>query len=129
MACSCNQAPCICTQLIGPCDVGSGTPVIPTLCDLDRRNNVWVEGADSNGNNGVCLLDTIEEHQLVYVLQRDPVARTDLKRVTSNAYLQNLADTLPMLPTDVESDKIQKEVNQGTLVLYNVFHGIPPFNQ
>jgi hypothetical protein len=96
---------------------------------LDRKNNVWVEGADADGNNGICLLDTIEEPQLIDVLQRDPLARTDLKRVTSNVYLQNLADTLPMLPTDYEGDTLQREQNQGTLTLYTVFRGIPPFNQ
>ena len=128
MTCGCNQTPCICTNLIGPCATPS-TAHIPTLCDLDRKNNVWVEGADADGNNGICLLDTIEEPQLIDVLQRDPLARTDLKRVTSNVYLQNLADTLPMLPTDYEGDTLQHEQNQGTLTLYTVFRGIPPFNQ
>lgn len=129
MTCTCSQTPCICAELIGPCDTGSGTPTLTTLCDLDRRNNVWVEGADAEGHNGICLLDTISEEQLIHVLQRDPLARTDIKRVTSNAYIRNLAETLPMLPTVYEGDQLQKEQNQGTLTLYTVFHGVPPFNQ
>jgi hypothetical protein len=123
MTCGCNQTPCTCENT---CETPSNAT---TLCDLDRKNNVWVEGADAEGNNGICLLDTIEEGQLIEVLQRDPLARTDLKRVTSNVYLQNLVDTLPMLPTDYEGDTLQHEQNQGTLTLYNVFHGVPPFNQ
>jgi hypothetical protein len=124
MTCNCNLDPCICPP---DSDHDNGPP--PTLCDLDRRNNVWVEGADDT-RPGICLLDTLEEHQVTYILQRDPVARADLLKVTSNAYLRNLANITPALPTnDIEGDIVQKEMGRDPMTLYTVFRGIPPFNQ
>jgi hypothetical protein len=90
---------------------------------------VWVEGADANGNGGICLLDTIKEDQFINVIQRDPVARVDLQKVTSNEYLRNLVESTPMLSTTVEGDELQKDINKDTLALYTVFRGVPPFNQ
>ena len=44
-----------------------------TYCDGDRKNNVWVEGVqDEDGNGGICMLDTMTEQQVAYVLQHDP---------------------------------------------------------
>ena len=104
-----------------------------TLCNRDRKNNVWVEGADENGEGGICLLDTIDQSQLVYVLQRDPKAREDLRRVTDDVSLINLADTVPELPKTNEGDDLQKEVNAndkaGSIPFYSIFRGQPPFAQ
>lgn len=98
-----------------------------TYCDLDRANNVWVEGADENGEGGICLLDTMSESQVIYVLQRDEKARADLRRVTSDAGLLELADTVPRLTTDREGDVVQSGLNQGTVSpFYSVFRGRPP---
>lgn len=138
MTCSCNRTPCNCTntpsclcnQVPCTCCTTTSTAVASTtLCNLDRRNNVWVEGADADGNSGICLLDTITEDQFIGVIQRDPLARTDLVRVTDNAYLLNLAAITPMLPTVPEGDELQRQMNQNTMVLYTVFKGVPPFNQ
>lgn len=100
-----------------------------TYCDGDRANNVWIEGADEDGNGGVCLLDSITDTQLVYVLQRDPKAREDLKRVTTDARLRELADAVPMLSTTEPGDKIQTQVNHNaaSIPFYSVFQGKAPF--
>lgn len=100
-----------------------------TYCDGDRANNVWVEGADAEGNGGVCLLDTMTQAQLVYVLQRDPKAREDLRRVTTDATLLELADTVPSLPTAEEGDQVQRQVNNhaASIPFYSVFQGKAPF--
>jgi len=99
------------------------------LCDLDRRCNVWVEGADANGAGGICLLDTFDECQVVNSLQKSQRAKDDLLKVTSNEYLRNLANTVPLLPTANEGDQLQKELNQNSIPFYSVFRGQPPFAQ
>lgn len=102
-----------------------------TFCDADRANNVWVEGADANGNGGVCLLDTMTRSQIENVLQRDDRARADLKKVTTNADLHDLADTVKRLETAYEGDKLQSQINRNSesLVMFTHFRGQPPFNQ
>jgi hypothetical protein len=98
-----------------------------TLCDRDRTNNVWVEGGDGDGS-GVCLLDTMSEEQVIYVLQRDEKAREDLRRVTSDEHLLELAETVPRLPTTPLGDSLQSEVNRNadSIAFYSVFRGRPP---
>ena len=99
-----------------------------TLCNGDRVNNVWVEGAvDENGEGGICMLDTLSEAQIIYILQRDEKAREDLRRVTTNERLLELADTVPRLSTDRTGDGLSKGLNQGTVSpFYSTFRGRPP---
>ena len=143
MSCGCNQTPCSCNSGVSvtpicnltPCTCGGcapqlDCPAIGTLCDLDRNCNVWVEGYDaSKGVPGICLLDTMDECQVINSLQRSQKAKDDLLRVTSNEYLRNLANTLPLLPTGNEGDTLQKEVNQNSIPFYSIFRGQPPFAQ
>jgi len=101
-----------------------------SACNLDRKNNVWVEGpVDSNGVGGICLLDTLCEQQIVDVLQRDDRARADLVRVTTHPRLLELAATVPHLPKTNDGDTLQKEMNAGTIPFYTQFRGQPPFSQ
>jgi hypothetical protein len=104
---------------------------VTTLCDGDRVNNVWVEGADEDGEGGVCLLDTMTEAQVVGVLEVDERARADLRRVTTDLSVLALADSVPRLSTDVEGDKLQSDLNRNadSIPFYSVFRGQPPFAQ
>jgi hypothetical protein len=113
------------------CDlVGDSEETPTTLCDGDRTNNVWIDGGDPAVGNGACMLDTMREDQVVYVLQRDERAREDLKRVTTNERLLELANTVPSLPKDWPGDAIQDELNPPRQVLlYTNFKGQPPWNQ
>jgi hypothetical protein len=146
MSCGCTQTPCVCgapsvMPVIPcceqtPCSCGTCPPVVcvpmGTLCDLDRRNNIWVEGVvDENGVGGICMLDTMEEYQVVSTLQRSQRAKDDLLKVTGNEYLRNLARTVPLLPTGEEGDQLQKEVNANaqSIPFYALFRGQPPFAQ
>jgi len=105
-------------------------PALPSLCDLNRVNNVWVDGVvDANGQGGICMLDTMEEYQVIHSLQRSQRAKDDLFKVTSNEYLRNLATTTLLHPTINEGDQLQKEINQGTIPFYTQFRGQPPFAQ
>ena len=132
MSCACQQQPC------------SGSPACsshqpaPTKCDryVPGSKNVWVERGDSpNDVNapGVCMLDTMSECQVIYVLERDPQARADLQTVTSDPRLLELAATVPSLPTveqtDVEQALLNQPNNSGSIPLYSIFRGQPPFAQ
>ena len=110
-------------------DTEEETTAPRTYCDRDRVNNCWVEGANENGEGGICLLDTMTEDQVVFVLQRDEQARADLRRVTSDEYLKGLADTVPRLPTGEHGDHLQQATNRNaaSLPFYNQFRGKPPW--
>lgn len=115
------------------CENTPETPTRTTYCDRDRVNNVWVEGADEDGAGGICLLDTMTEAQIVGVLKVDERARADLKRVTSDADLLDLADRVTRLPTEEPDDKLQRTVNANdkpeSIPFYAIFRGQPPFAQ
>jgi len=102
-----------------------------TLCDRDIENNVWVEGRDPKNPTkqpGACLLDTLGESSIIDILSRDPVAREDLKRVTSDTRLLELADKVPPLSTEIEGDKISQTLGQTKEAgpFYSQFRGRPP---
>lgn len=121
--CNCNTTPCVCCPTAVPC----------TYCDLDRKNNVWVEGVqDENGNGGICMLDTMTEAQIVGVIQCNDRARADLLKVTSDPCLRKLAETVPRLSTLEPADQLQQETNRhkDSIPFYTVFRGISfPFPQ
>lgn len=97
------------------CITGNGPP--PTLADGDTLDNYWMEG-------GACLLDTMTKDQVVYVLQRNPLARQDLKRLTSCQELLALLDEVPLLPTKQEDDRDMALLNRGDcLPFYTIFRG------
>ena len=99
-----------------------------TKCNRDRVNNVWIEGPDPATGEGVCLLDTMSECQVIYVLERDERARADLIRVTDDARLQELARIIRRLSTVETSDAEMKGQN-SYCPFYSAFKGQPPFAQ
>jgi hypothetical protein len=114
----CTQDPCVCE-----------TPRT-TYCDRDRRNNVWIEGGDhETGEGGVCLLDNLHEDQLIYILERDEIARRDLLKVTSDPYLLDKARTVQRLSTDDNLDGLSKALDKPSIPFYTAFAGNPPFAQ
>jgi hypothetical protein len=105
---------------------------------------VWVERGASSANlfatatpdygvPGVCSLDTLKEHQVIYILERDDRARRDLLLVTSDPRLRMLALTVPKLPTQELVDAEQLNQNRpnepSSIPFYAVFRGQPPFAQ
>lgn len=112
---------------------GFGAGPNGSYCDLNIENNVWVEGVvDTTATppkRGICMLDTMDQSQVVYVLRRTPQARCDLPKVTSNPELLELLSRVPLLPTGNASDLAQKQFNANpqTLPFYNTFKGRPPF--
>lgn len=102
----------------------------PTLCDLDVRNNVWVEGVVNleKGQRGICMLDSLSRAQIVSILEHDPRAREDLPRVTSNAELLQLGATTKLLPRQEAHEELQSKANRNPagLPFYTVFRGRAP---
>lgn len=101
-----------------------------TLCDLDVRNNVWVEGVVDleQGMRGICMLDQLSERQIIGILQHDPKARDDLPKVTSNPALRQLLAQTKLLPGVELEEELQQRSNRSLAALpfYNVFRGRPP---
>ena len=93
-----------------------------TLCDGDKTNNVWMEGTS-------CFLDTLTEEQIIYILERDYRARVDLRRITTNERLIELSNTVPMLSSEREGDRLQRELAGPAPAFYAIFRGQPPFAQ
>ena len=134
MACGCNQNPCICPSP-APC----------TRCDryMPGTPNVWVEKASSGTGlvgpdavenvPGICMLDTMTDAQVIYILERDEKARADLQTVTSDLHLLELARTVPRLPVVEEADAEQALLNRpnepAQNPFYAIFRGQPPFAQ
>lgn len=139
MSCACQSDPCTCTGPAPGCNCNTSPCGCPcpdkpkrNRCNMDRRNNVWVEGVvDENGCGGLCLLDTLEDCEIISILECDEVARADLKRVTDDPHLLELAATVKRLPTTEENDDLQSEINRSkdSIPFYSVFRGQPPFAQ
>lgn len=105
-----------------------------TYCDRDCKDNVWVE-RDGNIPDapGICLLDTMNEDQVINSISRDERARKDLLRVTSDPRLLYLAGVVPPLGTDESEDGTMKQFNANnkpeSIPFYAIFRGQPPFAQ
>lgn len=86
---------------------------------------------DENGNGGICMLDTMTRAQVISVIEADDVARADLKRVTSDPCLLELANNVQKLPTEEPGDTLQRELGRqaDSIPFYSVFRGQPPFAQ
>lgn len=134
MACRCNNNPCTCVT--GAVPPGCGQP--RTKCDLYRQGtaNVWVERGTSSVDvtaPGVCMLDTMTDEQVIYVVERDDKARADLLLVTSDRHLRELVATIARLPTQQDDDRLQREMNRNespaSTPFYALFRGQPPFAQ
>lgn len=130
MSCGCNVSPCAC-QTICP-------PLSTSKCNLFQpgMKNVWIERGDGPNDAtalGVCMLDTLCEDQVIYILERDDVARADLLKITTDPTLVGLAKTIPRLPiveeTDVEQALINQPNNPASIPFYAIFRGQPPFAQ
>jgi hypothetical protein len=144
MSCpNCHKTPCGCFQNVRP---GKDPVPAPTVCDPYptplskcmplKEPNVWIERGDNSGSEnapGICLLDTMSEEQVIFVLERDQKARVDLLKVTNDPRLLELARTVEPLPTQEEMDMHQKWFNRSdsptSIPFYAIFRGQPPFAQ
>jgi hypothetical protein len=72
-------------------------------------------------------------YQIIYSLEHDWRAAKDLKRVTSDPYLQYLACNVTRLPTqelvDMEQAYLNRSRTKGSYPFYDTFAGNPPTPQ
>lgn len=121
--------PCDCTPDPNCQALDPGCGAATTKCNRDRTNNVWVEGGNpETGEGGVCLLDTVTECQVIWILERDERARDDLLRVTDDPRLLELASTIARLPTNEDPAPVKGMTNTD-VPFYSAFRGQPPFAQ
>jgi hypothetical protein len=123
------------------CDDGFSTVgAVPTptfgpnsRCNVisELHHNVWVEYRDEDkGIPGCCMLDTLDDSQVVGVLLHNPRSRTDLQRVTTDPHLLSLlANLRPLSDPQDEQDSIQKKIGKTSEAgaFYSVFQGKFPF--
>ncbi len=107
-------------------------------CDLyvAGTKNLWVErgqGPNDASCPGICLLETLNLDQVIYIVQHVDGARADLLKVTSDPVLRAIATDVPVLPTAEESDLEQVNANRNhqlaSIPFYGIFRGQPPFAQ
>lgn len=109
-------------------------PCGPTSkCDRYDPGNVWVEhgeGPFDCQTIGVCLLDTMSDDEIRYVIERNEAARQDLLAITTDDHILNIANTTPRLSEgDVEvGDELMRVFNKDSMVMYTHFGGQPPWN-
>ena len=128
MSCACNKNPCACPQPVEVCD----PPAPTTKCDRDDGTpNCWVEKGDPTAV-GICMLDTMNDGQIINVLEHDDRARADLLKITSDSALLKLARTIPRLPVqeqaDIEQALYNKPNEAASIPFYSLFRGQPPWS-
>lgn len=125
--CGCQANPCSCQTAEPVC----APEPKATKCDLYQPGdeNCWVEKGDPSAR-GICMLNTLNECQVVYILERDDRARADLLKVTSDPALRELALTIPKLPvveqTDAEQVYLNRNTEPASLPFYSLFRGRLP---
>lgn len=102
-------------QMCDACKSYSNT----SLCDGDCEKNIWFV-------NGKCKLDELTFDQVYFILQRNPSAKKDLLRVTTNQELIQLATYSQLIKDPIEDDmRPYRLVNNPaqTLPFYTLFKG------
>ena len=90
-----------------------------SLCDGDCSNNIWFV-------SGRCKLDNLTYDQVYFVLQRNPNAKNDLLRVTTDPNLIDLANHSSLIQDPIEMDLSPYRVinnPKNTLPFYTLFKG------
>jgi hypothetical protein len=88
-----------------------------TTCSGDKSNNIWFV-------NGKCELDSLTYEQVWTVLMRNPDAKRDLQRITSDPVLLTLAANTRLIEPEQDDDqRFAKRVNGGASPFYTLFRG------
>lgn len=94
-----------------------------TMCDLDIVDNVWFQPGPP-GFLGKCKLDELTFGQVYMVLQRNPNAKADLLRVSSNRALRILASQSQLITDPLDDDRnAQKRIDANSLPFYTQMRG------
>lgn len=91
----------------------------------DRRCNSWVDGADPvTGEGGICLLDQLTDDEIACILQKNPFARVDLPKATTDPALLALLEKYPLFTTNDAAETLMNRIGAGDAPLaYTVIGG------
>lgn len=88
-----------------------------TVCNGDTKNNIWFV-------NGKCLLDTSSYETIYMTLKRNPNAKADLLRITSDPVLRQLAmDTVFLADEQKADEAVTQKIARGRIPFYSLFKG------
>ena len=109
---------------INPDDKVNQDPDQGSLCDLDCRNNIWYQ-PDVIGYDCKCLLDNLTYDQITEVLQKNPNAAADLKKITSHPTLLMMANKATLVMSEIDDNRVvANRLNRGACMsFYTVFRG------
>ena len=102
-----------------PCSNGA------SHCTGQRYNNSWVIGDVNPATNtgGVCILDTLTPEEIGCVLQKNPFARADLPKITSDPEVLALLEKYPLLSSDWPAEKEMNRIGAGPAPLFYTHMG------
>lgn len=91
-----------------------------TMCDLrPPGDNIWYQ-------TNLCRLDELTYADVAYILSRNPKAKSDLYKITTDPNLLALANTVRLLPDPKADGEIAaRRINNPaqTLPFYTLFRG------
>lgn len=92
---------------------------LESLCTGNKVNNIWYQC-------GQCKLDNLTFEQVEFVLQRNPDAKKDLMRITSDPDLLELARDTKLMADPLEDNKVPYDLINNpktTLPYYTIMRG------
>ncbi len=90
-----------------------------SLCDGDCSNNMWFV-------KGQCRLDQLLYDQVYFILQKNPNAKHDLLKITTDEKLRWMANTTRLVQSTIQEDiRPYNVINnpRNTLPFYTLFRG------
>lgn len=100
-------------------------PSCCSVCTGDVTCNMFFQ-ARAAGFHGRCILDEMTYEQVWFILTRNPNAKRDLMRITTDPILLSLARESGLVETDQQADEqAAKRLNANSLVFYTHMRGNP----
>ena len=126
--CPCGRRPCVCGE--GRLQLSNNVNEFRgkcTVCTREVHNNIWHQPPPFYFKGpGRCILDELTFGEVYNVLQKNPDAKKDLLRITTDPDLIALANHSALIQDPIESDlRATNLINKGpnSLPIYSLFYG------
>jgi hypothetical protein len=106
-----------------PCCIPCGTG---SRCNINVNGvcNAWIAKPEGEDVPGICLLDQLTDEEIICVLQKNPYARADLPKVTTDPTLLGYLEAYPLLSNDWEAEVEMKRFGvKDAPFAYSLFGG------